>query len=68
MLLGELLVYRYQLISKDQRLQAMARQAEAPHKRPLGEILLEMELITEAQLKEVLDYQRAERNPWASAA
>ena len=68
MMLGELLVYRYQLISKDQRFEALARQAEAPHKRPLGEILLEMGFVTEAQLKEVLDYQRAERNPWANAA
>lgn len=67
MLLGELLVYRYQVITKDQRAEALARQQVADRGRHLGEILMGMGLVTEAQLREALDYQVYERNPWRGA-
>ena len=68
MLLGELLVYRYQLISKDQRAQALGRQKDKDRGRRLGEILLDMGLVTDTQLREALDYQRFERDPWQAVA
>jgi hypothetical protein len=67
MLLGELLVNRYQAITKDQCVEALARQREADRGRRLGEILLDMGFVTEAQLQEALDYQLSESDPWRGA-
>ena len=67
MLLGELLLYRYQLITKDQREEALARQRNVDRGRRLGEILVEMEAVTESELREVLEDQLSQRNPWESA-
>ena len=67
MLLGELLVYRYQLITKTQRAEALARQVEIDRGRRLGEILVDMSLITAAQLREALEFQRFARDPWKMA-
>jgi hypothetical protein len=67
MLLGELLVHRYQLITKEQRTQALARQSSSDRSRRLGEILIDMGLITRLQLREALDYQLEIRNPWRDA-
>ncbi len=67
MLLGELLVYRYQLITRDQRDEALARQKDAAGGRRLGEVLVDMGLVTDAQVREALDYQRFQRDPWRGA-
>jgi hypothetical protein len=68
MRLGELLVRRYQLITKDQLDAARARQRESPPGRTLGEVLVEMGLVTQAQLQEALDYQGDQReDPWRDA-
>jgi hypothetical protein len=68
MLLGELLVYRYQLITKAQRGEALARQQGSGRGRRLGVILIGMGLLTDTQLREALDYQYLERNPWRNAS
>jgi hypothetical protein len=68
MFLGELLIHRYQLITREQRAQALARQQGNDRGRHLGEILVDMGLVTEAQLREALDHQFLERNPWRGAA
>jgi uncharacterized phage-associated protein len=65
--LGELLVYRYRLLSVEQRDAALARQRESRRHRRLGEVLLEMGLLSEEQLSEALAHQRDQRNPWAQA-
>jgi len=67
MLLGELLVYRYQLITKDQREEALARQRNVDRGRRLGEILVDMGAVTESELRQVLEDQLSQRNPWESA-
>jgi len=67
MLLGELLVYRYQLITKEQRAAALESQRGAERGRRLGDVLMQMGLITPSQLEEVLDYQLQERDPWRGA-
>lgn len=67
MLLGELLIYRYGLITKDQRQEALARQKGADRGRLLGEILVGMRAIAETDLREALEEQRSDRNPWESA-
>lgn len=67
MLLGELLVYRYQLITKEQRTRALARQSNSDRGRRFGEILIDMGMITPIQLREALDYQLEIRNPWRDA-
>ena len=67
MLLGELLIYRYGLITKDQREQALARQKGADRGRRLGEILVGMGAVAEPDLREALEGQRSERNPWENA-
>jgi hypothetical protein len=64
MRLGELLVYRYQLITEDQRDAALTQQRESVGKRRLGEVLVEIGLVTQAQLQEALDYQSQQRDPW----
>ena len=67
MLLGELLVYRYGLITKDQREEALARQKGADRGRRLGEILVGMGAVAEPDLREALEGQRSDRNPWGNA-
>jgi hypothetical protein len=67
MFLGELLVYRYQLITKSQRDEALTRQRESDRGRRLGEILVEMGLVTADQVQEALDSQRYERDPWSGS-
>jgi len=67
MLLGELLVYRYRLITKEQRTLALERQREPARGRRLGEVLMGMGLVTPSQLEEALDYQLHERDPWRGA-
>ena len=67
MLIGELLVYRYRLITKEQRDAALAQQQAATTHRPLGEILRDQGLVNGPDLREALAYQREERNPWDSA-
>lgn len=67
MLIGELLVYRYRLITKEQRDTALAQQQAATAHQPLGEILLGQGLVTKADLEEVLAYQQEQRNPWDTA-
>jgi hypothetical protein len=64
MLIGELLVYRYQLITREQRDAALARQRDSAGRPRLGDVLVNMGLLTEVSLREALDYQDAERNPW----
>jgi hypothetical protein len=60
LLLGALLVYKYQLITEEQLDRALAEQGRRHRKRHrLGEILMEMELVTESQLSQVLEYQRS---------
>ena len=68
MLLGELLVYRYRLITKEQQGRALERQREVERGRRLGEILIEMGFVTSSQLQDALDYQFNERHPWHNAA
>jgi hypothetical protein len=67
MLIGELLVYRYRLITREQRDAALARQRELPNPPRLGEVLLQMGLLSEIDLQEALDLQEAEENPWGQA-
>lgn len=56
-LLGALLVYKYQLISHQQLAAAIAEQKRS--KKRIGEILMQMGLITETQLREALEYQQS---------
>ena len=67
MLLGELLVYRYRLITNQQRTQALEQQRGGDRGRYLGEILVDTGLISQSDLHEALDYQIHERDPWHSA-
>jgi hypothetical protein len=67
MLLGELLVNRYRLISKEQCREALERQTDPECGRRLGEILIEMGLITQEDLEEALDYQLSQSDPWKGA-
>lgn len=67
MFLGELLIYRYGVLTPEQRDEALARQRASRRYRRLGEVLLEMDLLTEEQLDEALAYQRDQRNPWDQA-
>jgi hypothetical protein len=67
MLLGELLINRYQLITKEQCREALERQRDPECGRRLGEILIEMGLITREDLEEALDYQLSQSDPWHGA-
>jgi hypothetical protein len=66
-LLGELLVYRYRLVTAEQRDAALVHQRESAGRRRLGEVLSEMGLITRSQLHEALDHQSDQRDPWRNA-
>jgi len=65
-LLGALLVYKYQVISHKHLTQALARQKT--EKRLLGELLVDMKLITRAQLRQALDYQELQMERRREAA
>jgi len=65
-LLGALLVYKYQAISHKHLTQALTRQKT--EKRLLGEILVDMKLITRAQLRQALDYQELQMERRREAA
>ena len=58
-LLGALLVYKYQLISHQQLAEAIQKQKTS--KKRIGEILMEMGLITDGQLQEALEHQDSYR-------
>ena len=56
--LGALLVYRYDALTEEQLELALKKQREDPEEeRRLGEILIDMGFITDAQLKEALVHQ-----------
>jgi hypothetical protein len=58
-LLGALLVYKYRMLTQEQLSRALEEQfREGERKRRLGEILLEMGMVTVEQLEEVLEHQR----------
>jgi len=59
-MLGALLVYKYQFITEEQLTEALEIQRKAGHNRPrIGTILLEMGVLTMAQLQEALAHQRS---------
>lgn len=59
--LGALLVYKFELLTEEQLEQALEEQREEPEKkRRLGEILLDMGLISAADLRKALRYQRSQ--------
>jgi hypothetical protein len=59
-MLGALLVYKYGFIAEEQLAQALERQSNQPIPRPrLGSILLDMGVLSMAQLEEALAYQRS---------
>jgi hypothetical protein len=68
-MLGALLVYKYQAITESQLQRAleMQRKQKGNHKR-LGDLLLEMGLITQAQLLKALDYQRSHSRGFGHSA
>jgi len=56
--LGALLVYKYEVLTEEQLALALKKQREDPEEeRRLGEILIDMGFITDAQLKEALVHQ-----------
>lgn len=58
-LLGALLIYKYGLLTHHQLAAALDQQKKT--RRPIGEILVSMGFITEAQLQEALAYQQSLR-------
>jgi hypothetical protein len=59
-MLGALLVYKYRLVTEEQLAEALEIQRKANEPRPrIGSILLEMGLLSMAQLHEALAYQRS---------
>ncbi len=63
-LLGELLVYKYQLITEAQLTKALARQRGTSQK--LGEVLIEMGLVTAGQIAIALADQQSQGDPFAA--
>jgi len=60
MLLGALLVYKYQAVTEEQLEQALAEQGhQRGKKRRLGQILVDLGYLTQSQLSEALAYQRS---------
>jgi len=58
-LLGALLVYKYRMLTQEQLSRALEEQFRSSvEKRRLGEILVEMGMVTEEQLGQVLEHQR----------
>jgi len=58
-MLGALLAFKYQVINEWQLEKALAVQRkQGRHKQPLGTILVEMGLVTPAQLEQALSYQK----------
>jgi hypothetical protein len=64
-LLGDILVKKHRLIGQEQLAEALAHQRQADKK--LGEILVEMGLITEDQLAAALYEQLLPPDPWTDA-
>ena len=59
-MLGALLVYKYRLVTEEQLAEALEIQRKADEPKPrIGSILLEMGLLSMAQLHEALAYQRS---------
>lgn len=68
-MLGALLVYKYQVITEAQLQRALEQQQKEKRKGRrmlLGEVLLEMGLVKEPQLRAALDYQRSRSGGSAS--
>lgn len=61
-LLGELLVEKYNLVTRQDLERALAAQRGTTQR--LGEILIELGLMTQAQLEIVLKDQRSWHDPW----
>ncbi len=62
-MLGALLVYKYQVITEGQLERVLKEQQRRKEPRPrLGQLLLEMGLVTRSQLYRALEYQRS-RSP-----
>jgi hypothetical protein len=61
--LGEILVYKYHLITERDVQRALTRQREGPS-RPLGEILVDMGQITWRDLARALEDQLSYGDPW----
>ena len=63
-LLGALLVYKYRLLTEEQLEEALELQRkEGTGKRRIGGILLDMGLVSSADLRKALDYQRSLAGP-----
>ena len=59
-MLGALLVYKYGSVTEEQLAEALERQSNKPLPRPrLGSILLDMGVLSVAQIEEALAYQRS---------
>lgn len=63
--LGELVVGHAGLISAQQLQEALARQKATG--QPLGEVLVDLGLVTSAQLTQLLEYQARLADPWSPA-
>ena len=60
-MLGALLVYKYQALTEEQLERALEQQRkEGKNRRRLGEILLDMGLVSSAELRAALEYQRSQ--------
>jgi hypothetical protein len=57
-MLGALLVYKYQVLTEAQLARVLAVQQKRKDQPRLGQLLLEMGLVTKSQLYAALDYQR----------
>jgi hypothetical protein len=67
-MLGALLVYKYGAITERQLQRALEQQRQAGEPRPLlGEVLLDMGLVTDLQLRKALAYQRSREKRVAGA-
>jgi hypothetical protein len=58
-LLGAVLLYKYQRISHSELDAALAQQRAEGRKRRLGEILVEMDVVSPSHLEQALEYQRS---------
>jgi hypothetical protein len=68
-MLGALLVYKYQALTEEQLERALEQQRkEGKDRRRLGEILLDMGLVSSAELRKALEYQRSQARKSEPAA
>ena len=68
-MLGALLVYKYQALTEEQLEHALEQQRkEGKNRRRLGEILLDMGLVSSAELRKALEYQRSQARKSEPAA